>query len=159
MSRKQRVIKKYPNRRLYDTERSGYITLADVRALVSSSVNFKVVDAHSQEDITRNILLQIIMEQENGGEPLFTTEILSRMIRYYGNSMQNTFTAYLENSISLFAEQQKQLQDQMEGVLRVNPMQTMTQIMQKNLELWRELQEHFTNKNAPSDDGKNKSKN
>lgn len=150
MAKQTRIIKKYTNRRLYDTERSRYITISDVRDLVVKSEDFAIVDANNGADITRSILLQIIIEQENGGEPLFTTEILSRMIRYYGNSMQETFTAYLENSISLFAEQQKQFQDQVKGVLNVSPMQAMTEIMQKNIEVWSDMQERFIRSNKES---------
>lgn len=156
-NKKVRVIKKYPNRRLYDTEISRYITLTDVRDLIIESVDFKIVDSDSEEDLTRNTLLQIIMEQENGGQPLFTTEILSRMIRYYGNSLQSAFTTYLENSVDLFAEQQKQLQDQMHGVFNTNPMQRMTEIMHKNIEMWRDMQQNVSptaKSNTPSDKAK-----
>ena len=94
-----RTIKKYPNRRLYDTELSRYITLSDVRELVLKGVDFRVVAANSDEDLTRSILLQIIIEQESGGEPLFTTEVLSKMIRFYGDTVQGAFTSYLEKSL------------------------------------------------------------
>lgn len=137
-----RTIKKYPNRRLYDTELSRYITLSDVRELVLKGVDFRVVAANSDEDLTRSILLQIIIEQESGGEPLFTTEVLSKMIRFYGDTVQGAFTSYLEKSLALFMEQQKLMQDQVRNVFGGgNPLNTMTQLTQRNLEIWKEIQE------------------
>ncbi|MDX1487192.1 MAG: polyhydroxyalkanoate synthesis repressor PhaR [Acidiferrobacterales bacterium] len=138
-----RIIKKYPNRRLYDTELSRYITLSDVRDLVLKGVDFRVVAANSDEDLTRSILLQIIIEQESGGEPLFTTEVLSKMIRFYGDSVQGAFTNYLEKSLVLFMEQQKLMQDQMRNVFTGNPLDAMTQLTQRNLEIWKEIQQSF----------------
>jgi len=158
VDKKQRVIKKYPNRRLYDTELSRYITLSDVRDLVINMVDFSIVDTQSKKDLTRNILLQIIMEQEAGGKPLFTNEILSRIIRYYGDSMQTAFTAYLDNSIDFFAEQQKQMQNQMSGSFSVNPMQAMTEIMQKNIGLWRDMQERIVRQGNSSNPSVNEKK-
>jgi polyhydroxyalkanoate synthesis repressor PhaR len=140
-----RIIKKYPNRRLYDTELSRYITLADVRELVLKGVDFRVVAANSDEDLTRSILLQIIIEQESGGEPLFTTEVLSKMIRFYGDTVQGAFTSYLEKSLGLFMEQQKLMQDQVRNVFGGNPLSAMTQLTQRNLEIWKEIQESFLN--------------
>lgn len=139
-----RIIKKYPNRRLYDTELSRYITLSDVRELVLKGVDFRVVAANSDEDLTRSILLQIIIEQESGGEPLFTTEVLSKMIRFYGDTVQGAFTSYLEKSLALFMEQQKLMQDQVRNVFGGgNPLNAMTQLTQRNLEIWKEIQENF----------------
>jgi polyhydroxyalkanoate synthesis repressor PhaR len=138
-----RIIKKYPNRRLYDTELSRYITLSDVRELVLKGVDFRVVAANSDEDLTRSILLQIIIEQESGGEPLFTTEVLSKMIRFYGDTVQGAFTSYLEKSLGLFMEQQQLMQDQVRNVFGGNPLNAMTQLTQRNLEIWKEIQENF----------------
>ena len=139
-----RVIKKYPNRRLYDTEQSRYITLADLQKLVIESVDFEVKDATTGDDITRNILLQIITEQESGGEPLFTTELLMRFIRSYGHSVQDTLSSFLEQSMAVFDEQQKVLQEQVQNVVRDNPMASMmTEITQRNLEIWRDMQKQF----------------
>ena len=95
MSESLRLVKKYPNRRLYDTKTSAYITLADVKGLVLALENFKVVDAKSGEDLTRSILLQIIIEEETAGVPLFTTELLSQMIRFYGHAMEGMLGKYL----------------------------------------------------------------
>lgn len=100
-----RLIKKYPNRRLYDTERSSYITFEDVRELVLRHIPVKVVDAKTQEDLTNNILLQIVMELEQKGAPVFTTAMLEQMIRFYGNDFQKIFGDFLEQSFSIFKDQ------------------------------------------------------
>lgn len=107
-----RIIKKYPNRRLYDTETSTYITLAEVKQFVLDYQAFQVQDARTGEDLTRSILLQIILEEESGGVPMFSSDMLANIIRYYGHSMQGLMGNYLERSIHAFAEAQKQFQDQ-----------------------------------------------
>jgi polyhydroxyalkanoate synthesis repressor PhaR len=113
MSEAVRTIKKYPNRRLYDTTTSIYITLADVKKLVLENIDFKVEDAKSKEDLTRSILLQIILEEESGdGAPMFTSDVLSKIIRFYGNAMQGMMGNYLEKNIQTFVEIQKKLQAQ-----------------------------------------------
>ncbi|MBS0372430.1 MAG: polyhydroxyalkanoate synthesis repressor PhaR [Proteobacteria bacterium] len=111
-----RLIKKYPNRRLYDTQTSSYITLADVKELVLENANFQVVDAKTGEDLTRNILLQIILEEEAGGAPMFTSDLLSQMIRFYGNAMQGMMGKYLENNIKAFTDMQAKMQEQVRSV-------------------------------------------
>src|SRR5215467_1257041 len=98
-----RVIKKYPNRRLYDTVESRYITLADIRRLVLERIDFVVIDKKSQGDITRAILLQVIAEQEHGGEPLMSRDFLSQVIRSYGAGVRTAMGSYLEQSLKLFA--------------------------------------------------------
>ncbi|MCM8596843.1 polyhydroxyalkanoate synthesis repressor PhaR [Accumulibacter sp.] len=112
MPEQPRLIKKYPNRRLYDTKTSAYITLSDVKDLVLARENFNVVDAKSGEDITRSILLQIILEEEAAGIPLFTTDLLAQMIRFYGHAMQGMLGKYLETNIKSFVDFQKKLQEQ-----------------------------------------------
>jgi polyhydroxyalkanoate synthesis repressor PhaR len=107
-----RIIKKYPNRRLYDTETSTYITLAEVKELVLGYKDFRVQDAKSGEDLTRSILLQIILEEESGGVPMFSSDMLANIIRYYGHAMQGMMGSYLERSISAFHEAQKRFQEQ-----------------------------------------------
>jgi len=107
-----RLIKKYPNRRLYDTKTSSYITLADVKQMVLKQEEFQVVDAKSGEDLTRQILLQIILEEESGGVPMFSSNLLSQLIRSYGNAMQGFMGSYLEKNIRAFQDIQKTLQDQ-----------------------------------------------
>ena len=107
-----RLIKKYPNRRLYDTKTSSYITLADVKQMVLKQEEFQVVDAKSGEDLTRQILLQIILEEESGGVPMFSSDLLSQLIRFYGHAMQGFMGAYLEKNIRAFQEMQKTLHEQ-----------------------------------------------
>src|SRR5690606_4019469 len=105
-----RLIKKYPNRRLYDTRNSCYITLADVKRLVISKEAFQVVDAKSGEELTRSILLQIILEEESGGTPMFTHEVLSEFIRFYGNAMQGFMGEYLQRNIQAVTQFQQSMQ-------------------------------------------------
>ena len=112
MVEQTRLIKKYPNRRLYDTRTSTYITLSDVKELVLKHEGFRVVDAKTGDDLTRSILLQIILEEEAGGAPMFSSDILAQMIRFYGNAMQGMMGQYLENNINAFSDMQKKLQDQ-----------------------------------------------
>ena len=111
-----RIIKKYPNRRLYDTETSTYITLAEVKDLVLQYKEFQVQDAKSGEDLTRSILLQIILEEESGGVPMFSQDMLANIIRYYGHAMQGLMGSYLERSIFAFHEAQKRFQEQAQSI-------------------------------------------
>jgi polyhydroxyalkanoate synthesis repressor PhaR len=108
----QRVIKKYPNRRLYDTDTSSYITLVEVKQLVLDSQPFVVRDAKTGEDLTRSILLQIILEEEAAGAPMFTEAALANMIRFYGNAMQGFMGNYLEKNVQAFTDMQAQLAEQ-----------------------------------------------
>lgn len=111
-----RIIKKYPNRRLYDTETSAYITLAEVRRLVMGNTQFVVRDAKTNEDLTRSILLQIILEEEAGGAPMFTEAVLSNIIRFYGDAMQSFMGAYLEKNIQSFMDLQMKMAEQSKGL-------------------------------------------
>jgi len=122
MSAQVRTIKKYPNRRLYDTETSSYITLADVKKLVLDNVEFRVEDAKTKDDLTRSILLQIILEEESAGEPMFSSDSLSQIIRLYGNAMQGMMGSYLEKNIQTFMQIQQKLQEQSRQVYGQNPM-------------------------------------
>jgi polyhydroxyalkanoate synthesis repressor PhaR len=112
MENQVRLIKKYPNRRLYDTKTSSYITLVDVKQMVLKQEEFQAVDAKTGEDLTRQILLQIILEEESSGQPMFTSDALSQMIRTYGNAMQGMMGGYLEKNIKAFQDMQKSLQEQ-----------------------------------------------
>ena len=111
-----RIIKKYPNRRLYDTETSAYITLTEVRQLVMDSALFAVRDAKTNEDLTRTILLQIILEEESGGAPMFTEAVLANIIRFYGNAMQSFMGAYLEKNVQSFMDLQVKMSEQSKGM-------------------------------------------
>ena len=112
----ERVIKKYPNRRLYDTQTSSYITLAEVKQLVMDNVTFVVRDAKSGEDLTRSILLQIILEEEAGGTPMFSTSVLANIIRFYGHTMQGFMGGYLEKNIQTMQELQTRMAEQSQGL-------------------------------------------
>lgn len=112
----QRVIKKYPNRRLYDTETSTYITLTEVKQLVIQNAQFVVRDAKTGDDLTRSILLQIILEEEAGGAPMFTEQVLANIIRFYGQAMQGYMGPYLEKNIQAMTEVQAQLAEKAEGL-------------------------------------------
>lgn len=132
----ERLIKKYPNRRLYDTETSTYITLTDVKQLVLEQEDFKVIDAKSSEDLTRSILLQIILEEESGGVPMFSSSMLSQIIRFYGHAMQGMMGTYLEKNIQAFIDIQSKLADQSKNLYENNAM---------NPEVWSQ----FMNMQAP----------
>ena len=111
-----RLIKKYPNRRLYDTQTSTYVTLSDIKGLVMANEVFKVIDAKTDEDLTRNILLQIILEEEAGGSPVFSSQMLSQIIRFSGNSMQGLMGNYLEKTMQSFVDIHHKLGDQSKGL-------------------------------------------
>ena len=113
----ERLIKKYPNRRLYDTQTSSYITLADVKQLVLGNEDFMVVDAKTEEDLTRSILLQIILEEEANGQPMFSSGALSQIIRYYGHAMQGMMGNYLEKNIQVFIDIQNKMAENSKGLM------------------------------------------
>jgi polyhydroxyalkanoate synthesis repressor PhaR len=142
-----RLIKKYPNRRLYDTQTSAYITLADVKLLVLENEDFKVVDAKSEDDLTRSILLQIILEEEAHGSPLFSSQMLSQMIRFYGHAMQGMMGAYLEKSMVTFVEIQQKLQEQSKAfydgkVITTSP-ELWSQFMQVQAPMMQGMMSHY----------------
>ena len=138
-----RVIKKYPNRRLYDTVESRYITLDDIRKLVTDKVDFVVIDKKTDEDITRTILLQVISEQEHAGSPMMSQDFLSQIIRSYGGTMQNMVGDYLEQSLNLFSAQQAQIRDRVKSMVGLDPMSTMANLAQDNMRRWTQMQETF----------------
>jgi polyhydroxyalkanoate synthesis repressor PhaR len=125
-----RVIKKYPNRRLYDTDSSSYITLAEVKTLVMGGEPFVVRDAKTNEDLTRSILLQIILEEETAGVPIFTEQVLANIIRFYGHAMQDFMGSYLEKNVQVFMDMQAKMAEQGQGL---------------NPEMWKQ----FMNAQAP----------
>lgn len=150
-----RVIKKYPNRRLYDTEKSVYITVADVLKIIRAGEEFQVIDAESGEDITRSVLVQIITEQEGGASPIFTTEMLTRFIRVYDDTSQALFGEFLGRNLEMFSEQQKRFQDQMGNIVG-SPLQIMQDLTERNLAIWTDMQQRFMDmamgKSSPSDE-------
>jgi polyhydroxyalkanoate synthesis repressor PhaR len=141
-----RVIRKYPNRRLYDTVESRYVTLADVRRLVVDRVDFVVLDHKSQQDITRSILLQVIAEQEGAGESLMSRDFLSQVIRTYGNGLHDFVGRYLDESIQQFARDQRELREKFKNVLGIDPVETVSAVAQKNYQRWKALQEEVFNR-------------
>jgi polyhydroxyalkanoate synthesis repressor PhaR len=136
-----RIIKKYPNRRLYDTEESRYITLSDIRDHVLNKVEFTVIDKKSGDDITRSILLQVISEQEQQGEAVMSRDFLSQVIRSYGNVMPGFMAKYLEQSMKLFMTQQQNIRGQVKKVVGVDPVAAVADVAQKNFNRWKSLQD------------------
>lgn len=133
-----RILRKYTNRRLYDTSRSCYVTLEDVKQLVMNGETFQVQDSKTGQDLTRNILLQIISEQEaDGGGTLLTNQVLQQLIRFYGDSMQGMMSQYLEQSIGAFLEHQDRIRDQMETMMgAANPLTMMNKLTDQNMAFW-----------------------
>lgn len=133
-----RILRKYTNRRLYDTSRSCYVTLDDVKQLVLNGEAFKVEDSKTGNDLTRNILLQIISEQEALGHgTLLTNQVLQQLIRFYGDSMQGMMSQYLEQSIASFLEHQDRIRDQMQTMMgAANPLTMMNRIADQNMQMW-----------------------
>ncbi|TAN07324.1 MAG: polyhydroxyalkanoate synthesis repressor PhaR [Rhodanobacteraceae bacterium] len=145
-----RIIKKYPNRRLYDTRVSSYITLEEVRQLVLTSEVFEVRDAKTNEDLTRAVLLQIIAEHEQHGQPIFSTALLSQIIRFYGDAMQGLVGGYLENSLRVFLEQQHKFRDQLNNLLGQTPWSLLNDMTERNIDLWQSLQTPATGTEKPA---------
>jgi polyhydroxyalkanoate synthesis repressor PhaR len=154
---KTRVIKKYPNRRLYDTEISSYITIEDVRQLVVDDESFEVRDAKTGEDITRSVLLQIIAEHEERGQPMFSTGLLAQIIRFYGDSLQGFMGSYLERSLQTFLEQSQQFRSQLNSLIGQTPWAMLNELTERNLDIWKGMQNRFLSAatsalhNAPRD--------
>ncbi len=143
----KRVIKKYPNRRLYDTEESRYVTLTDIKKLVTDRTPFSVIDKKTGEDITRSILLQIITEQEEEGEPLFTVEALEKIIGFYGKSVQTLAGDCLCQSLAIFQQQQEKIQSEMTEAMKANPATTpLNDLAKQNFEMWNKFQTDFFKK-------------
>ena len=135
-----RVIKKYPNRRIYDTQDSKYITINDVRDMVVQGVEFKIIDAKTKKDITRSVLLQIIIEQESETNPLFTTDNLQNFIRYYGANHQKGFSEFINQSLTFFQEQQNQFNSSVTEMMEQSPVKVFTDISKQNIEMWQQMQ-------------------
>ena len=138
-----RIIKKYPNRRLYDTQISSYITLSDIKELVMSYIDFKVIDAKTKEDLTRCTLMQIIAQEETNGQPIMTSEILKEFVRFYGDSMQAMMSRFLEHSIKLFMERRASLKSPLNTILGANPVSLMQNIAEQNMDSWNEKSSQY----------------
>lgn len=139
------VIKKYANRRLYNTESSSYITLEFLAQLTREGREFKVIDAKSEEDITHNILTQIIMEEENRGQTMLPVGFLRELISLYGDSMQSMVPQYLEASMEAFRRNQTQFQQAMQGAFTGGPF---ADIAKRNMEMMEAAAEAFKLKAA-----------
>ena len=143
MAQTKRIIKKYPNRRLYDTEISSYITLEEVRQLVLDNEDFEVRDAKSGEDLTRSVLLQIISEHEDKGQPMLSPQLLSQIIRFYGDSLQGFMGPYLERSLQVFLDQQQQFRSQLNNMMGRTPLTMLNDLTAKNMDMWKAMQSGF----------------
>ena len=145
----ERVIKKYANRRLYDASQSRHITLDDIRAMVVAGARVKVVEDKTNEDMTRQILLQVIADQEQFGRPILSTPLLESLIRFYGNSLQGFLSSYLEKSVETFMRQQEAMQSQFTRMMGNSPLGAMSELTRQNLELWTKMQEDLLAAFAP----------
>jgi polyhydroxyalkanoate synthesis repressor PhaR len=142
---KTRIIKKYPNRRLYDTVISSYVTIEDIRQLVTDSEDFEVQDAKTGADLTRQVLLQIISEREEQGQPMLSTRLLSQLIRFYGDQLQGFMGSYLERSLQTFLDQQQQFRSQLNSMLGQSPLGVFQSLSERNLELFKQFQNSMLN--------------
>ena len=138
-----RVIKKYPNRRIYDTQTSKYIKIDDIRGMIVAGTPFVVLDSKSGEDVTRSVLLQLIIEQESETNPLFTTDNLKTFIRYYGQVPHAPFAEYMNQSLAFFKHQQEQLTGSFSDMMKSNPMNAFSEMSKKNMEMWQKMAEGF----------------
>ncbi len=153
-----RIIKKYPNRRIYDTENSCYINLLEIKNMIESGIPIKVIDSNTQEEVTRNILLQIILEQESNKEPLFTTENLINFIRYNGETSREGFMHFMDKNLNFFQEQQSLMQERFKEFTNYNPMDFWTSSTKKNMDIWKKMQDNFMSSNNASDTDSKKKK-
>lgn len=149
-----RTIKKYSNRRLYDTGASKHVTLEGVRELIAAGEDIEVVDDSTGANITRHVLMQIISEQEQGGQPILSDAMLMHIIRFYGNPMQGMMTQFLDQNVQTFVNQQKLWQDQFRDAMSNTPLSAMESMMKQNLETWSKLQKSYTDAVAPDKDKK-----
>ena len=149
-----RIIKKYPNRRLYDTEESQYIKVDDIRKMVVDGILFKVMNNKTEEDVTRSVLLQIIIEQESESNPLFTSENLRHFIRYYGQDQNIQFSEYMKQSLAFFHQQQEQFNIGMQDFMKNNPVNVFSDLTKKNAEIWNNMQNAFFNQMSENSDKK-----
>jgi polyhydroxyalkanoate synthesis repressor PhaR len=147
-----RIIKKYPNRRLYDTEKSKYVTLQEIRDLVLEEILFVVIDKKTDADITRSILLQIIFDQESETNPLFSNDNLERFIRFYNAGTHLGFSDFIGQGMNFFQQQQRDFGKAVAGVTANNPMAFWSDMTQKNIDAWRQM----TGLGPERDDSENK---
>ena len=149
---KPRLIKKYANRRLYDTESSKHVTLDGIHDLIVDGHDVKIVDETSGEDISRSILLQIIAEREQHGRPILDAKFLMRLIRMYGNPMQDMVGEFLSKSFDTFISQQAQYREQMMKAMAATPLETIQKLTAENMKAWQSMQDAFMGKKTGKDD-------
>ncbi len=149
---KPRIIRKYANRRLYDTEASRHINKDDVRKLIAAGKDVRVVEDGSGDDITRGVLLQLVAEQELGGKPVLSDQMLTQIIRFYDHPMQGVLGSYLQQSFETFLQQQSTLQEQMQELMRSGPFAVMKDVAKQNMEAWQAMQKAFRDTKAKIDD-------
>lgn len=148
--KQSKVIKKYANRRLYDTVASKHVTLSDIRQMIVDGFDIQVLEDTTGDDITRPLLLQIIVEQEqNGGTPILTEILLAQLIRFYGNPMQGMMAQYLQKSVNTFVQQQSTVQEQMQSMLSNTPVDTMRELMTQNMKAWDIMFKHTEDAKKP----------
>jgi polyhydroxyalkanoate synthesis repressor PhaR len=147
-----RIIRKYANRRLYDTEASRHINKEDVRRLIASGDEVRIVDDGTGDDITRSVLLQLVAEQELGGQPVLSDQMLTQIIRFYDHPMQGVLGSYLQQSFESFLQQQSKLQEQMQELVKNGPFAVMQDVAKQNMETWQAMQRAFLDTKAKKDD-------
>ena len=145
-----RLIKKYANRRLYDTTTSSHLKLSDIRELIQAGENVRIVDDVSGEDLTRAILLQIIADEEHVGRPMLDQELLMRLIRVYGNPAQELMSDFLLRSFDTFMQQQRQLQEQMRAAMTATPLDSLNELFQNNLDAFERFQRAMLGSISPA---------
>lgn len=142
------TIKKYPNRRLYDTSQSQYVNLETIKQMVMRHTEFQIVDSKTDEDLTKSILLQIISEQEtNDKQSLLTNQVLKQLIRFYDSDLQLFLRMYLEQSMANFLDQQDAMQGILKNLIATSPMGVFGEMFEKNMDIWR----HVTSPTQPDD--------
>jgi polyhydroxyalkanoate synthesis repressor PhaR len=149
---KPRIIRKYANRRLYDTGASRHINKEDVRKLIAAGKDVRIVDDGSGDDITRSVLLQLVAEQELGGQPVLSDQMLTQIIRFYDHPMQGVLGSYLQQSFESFLQQQSSLQEQMQELMKSGPFAVMQDVAKQNLEAWRAMHGAFLDTKVKNDD-------
>ena len=147
-----RIIRKYANRRLYDTEASRHINKDDVRRLIAAGKDVRILEDGSGDDITRSVLLQLVAEQELGGKPVLSDQMLTQIIRFYDHPMQGVLGSYLQQSFETFLQQQSSLQEQMQELMRSGPFAVMKDVAKQNMEAWQAMQRAFRDTKAKIDD-------
>lgn len=150
----KRIIKKYANRRLYDTEDSRYVTLKDIKKIIALGSDVTILDDTSGQDITRALLLQIVSEQELGGTPLLNEAVLNQLIRFYGHPMQDMMSGFIANSIKTFVNQQEAMQEQMQQFIEASPFGNFQEMATKNMQAMADMQKQFF-KTGKNTDNKN----